>query len=105
MRRAVSVTLDEDNLLWLRAQAHTTAKGSLSAVLDQIVGEARTQGRTTTGAVRSVAGTIDLPADDPDLDQASAYVRAIFGHSLSRPMVVREDAPGRRTRRTARRRG
>ena len=33
-------------------------------------------------AIRSVVGTIDLPADDPDLAGADAYVRALFDRSL-----------------------
>ena len=102
MRRAISVTIEEDNLLWLKAQAAASARGSLSAVLDRLVGEARAQGRPGA-AMKSVAGTIDLPAGDPDLEQASAYVRALFEKSLRRPMVVKEDPPRRRGRGRARR--
>ena len=104
MRRPVSVTIDEDNLLWLKAQAAATAKGSVSAILDRLVGEARAQGRTGAAAIRSVAGTIDLPADDPDLEEASAYVRLMFDTSLSRPLAVKERPPARGGRK-ARRRG
>lgn len=77
MRQAVSITLDADNLLWLRAQAAATSRGSLSAVLDRIVEEARLGGRTEPSAIRSVAGTIDLPEDDPDLEKADARRRRI----------------------------
>jgi hypothetical protein len=86
MRKAVSVTIDEDNLLWLKAQAAASARGSLSAILDRIVAEARAQGRAGAAAMKSVAGTIDLPAGDPDLEGASSYVRALFERSLRRPL-------------------
>jgi hypothetical protein len=95
MRRAVSVTIEEDNLLWLKAQAAATAKGSVSEILDRLVGEARAEGRTGAAGIRSVAGTIDLPADDPDLVQADAYVRTMFERSLRRPLVVKETPPSR----------
>jgi hypothetical protein len=93
MRKAISITLKQDNLLWLRGQAARTAKGSVSEVLDQIVGEARRGGRTDSAAVRSVAGTIDLPDDDLDLRAADAYIRSIFTASSREPMVVRETPP------------
>lgn len=89
MRKAVSVTLKTDNLLWLRAQASATARGSLSEVLDQLVTDARTSGRTDERAIRTVRGTIDLPDDDPMLEQADALIRAQFDKSLRRPIVVK----------------
>ena len=103
MRRAVSVTIDEENLLWLKAQAAASAKGSVSEILDRLVGDARAAGRTGAAAIRSVAGTIDLPADDPDLAEASAYVRTMFAQSLRRPLAVKEAPPGRGRRKTKRR--
>ena len=103
MRLAVSVTIEEDNLVWLRARAAATARGSMSAVLDQLVTEARSQGRAGAVSTASVAGTIDLPADDPDLEQASAYVRTLVERSLARAVMVREQAPRRRQRGRGRR--
>ena len=93
MRRALSVTLQHDNLVWLRAQAGATARGSLSRVLDQLVTDARTAGRTEAAAIRSVRGTIDLPDGDPDLEGADAYVRAQFETAMRRPFLVKEPAP------------
>ena len=90
MRKAVSVTLKTDNLLWLRAQASASARGSLSEVLDQLVTEARTSGRTDERAIRTVRGTIDLPDDDPMLEQADPFLRAQFDKSLRRPMIGKE---------------
>ena len=102
MRKAISVTLNEDNLLWLRGQAARTSKGSVSELLDRLVGEARRSGRTDPAAVRSVAGTIDLPQDDPGLDEADAYLRSVFAASSSAPMVVREPRARPKARRKSR---
>ena len=98
MRRAISVTLAADNIVWLRAQASASARGSLSEVLDRLVSDARAAGRTDPAAVRSIVGTIDLPDDDEGLEGADAYVRAVFDSSTRRPLIVEESRPpaGRR---------
>jgi hypothetical protein len=101
MKRAISVTIGEENLLWLKGQAGASASGSVSEIVDRLVGEARTAGRTDAAAVRSVVGSVDLPRDDEDLAGADAYVRTVFDRSLARPMAVRERHPAR----TGRRRG
>jgi hypothetical protein len=93
MRKAISITLTEENLLWLRGQAAKSSKGSVSEVLDAVVREARVAGRIDPSTVRSVAGTIDLPEDDPGLEQADGHIRSIFATSAKRPMLVRERAP------------
>ena len=53
-------------------------------------------------AVRSVVGSVDLPADDPDLQQADAYIRGLFAESAAQPILVRERGPrarpGKRSR-------
>jgi hypothetical protein len=99
MRKAISVTIDEDNLLWLKAQAAATMKGSVSDVLDRLVRNARLEGRTD--AIRSVVGTVDLPHGN--LDRADVDVRSLFDRSLGRPMLVKERPPA--ARRTVRARG
>jgi len=98
MRKAVSITLQADNLLWLRAQAAATASGSLSGVLDRIVSDARQGGRAAPEAIRSVVGTIDLPDDDPELEGADAYIRSVFAASARQPLPVRERQPKMKTR-------
>jgi hypothetical protein len=98
MRKAISVTMSADNLLWLRGQAARTGRGSVSEVLDRIVGEARMAGRTEPAAVRSIIGTVDLPDDDPGLEQADAYIRSAFAASLQRPMAVRERSTSSRVK-------
>lgn len=86
------MTLQEANLLWLKAQAAASRKGSLSEVLDRLVQDARLSGRTE--AIRSVVGTIDLPQGG--LDDADGYVRSLFDRSVRRPMLVKEEAPSYR---------
>jgi hypothetical protein len=103
MRRAVSVTLKTDNLLWLRAQAAASTSGSLSAVLDRLVTDARASGRTDVASIRSVRGTIDLAADDSNLEGADTFVRAQFDKSIRRPMPVK--APRARYSTARKRRG
>lgn len=88
-RRAVSVTLDESNLLWLRGRARVTSGGNLSEAVDRLITSARTGGGEARPE-RSVVGTVRLPPDDPDLSKAKAAVRALFEESLSRPIFVRE---------------
>src|SRR5215471_3910296 len=99
MKKAVSVTLADDNLLWLKGQAAATTGGNVSEVIDRLVQKVRTSG---TGEVssRSVVGTIDLPSD-VDLAEAGSYVRDLFERPLRRPLLVRELAP--RTKKRAKR--
>ena len=73
-KRAVSVTLDADNLVWLRAQAG--ARRNVSRIVNELVGEARAAGRRFGVATRSVAGTVDLRRFDPAA--ADQEVRKLF---------------------------
>ncbi len=95
MKKAISITLTAENLLWLRGQAMRTADGNVSEVVARLIGEARAAGRTHPAAIRSVAGTIDLP--DDGLEQADSYVKAMFERSLSRPVLLRERPPKARS--------
>jgi hypothetical protein len=92
MKQAVSVTLNEANLLWLKGQAAATTRGNVSEVIDRLVTRARTGGSAEV-AVRSVAGTVDLP--ERALKEADARVKTMFDRSLSRPMLARERPPKR----------
>jgi hypothetical protein len=92
-KKAVSLTLDETNLLWLKGRARVLAGGSLSEAVDQLIDEARS-GRLGAGEPpRSVVGTIDVPDDDVLL-KAGAELRTLFDASLARPIFVHEDRPG-----------
>ena len=88
------MTLERDNLLWLRGRAARTKRRSLSDALDEIVTAARLGG-SATGAIRSVVGTVDIAGDDPGLERADQHVREQFEGSLSRPLTVHEGKAGR----------
>ena len=102
-KRAISVTLEEDNLLWLKGRAGAIGARSVSELLDRLVSEARKRGATVTS--RSVVGTVTIPESDPLLERADEAVRALFVASLSRPLQVSEARAsyGRRPRRKRRR--
>ena len=104
-KRAVSLTLDEANLLWLKGRGH--GHGNLSAAVDDLITAARAGRFGVPAAVRSVVGTIDLAADDPRLERADRVVRDLFAASLARPLRVSETGasyePVRRAKRSRRR--
>lgn len=89
-KRAVSLTLDEDNLLWLRGRTTATGNRSLSQTVDQIVSDARQARGVPSKAVPSVVGTVKISEDDPDLERADDFIRSWMNASLARPLVVRE---------------
>jgi hypothetical protein len=84
-KEAISVTLEAQNLLWLRGQVRASGRRSVSDAIDRLVTEARTGGRIESGTIRSVVGTVRLPANDPDLTRASHVVRRLFPASSERP--------------------
>jgi hypothetical protein len=88
-KKPVSVTLDVDNLLWLKGQATSGKRRSLSDTIDALLTAARTGARGAT-ASRSVVGTVDIADDDPGLDQADAFVRKELETSLRRGPTARE---------------
>jgi hypothetical protein len=90
-KRAISVTLEADNLTWLRGRAGAAGVRSVSQLLDQLVTTARRAGHV--GPARSVVGTIDVDPSDPGLAGADAAVQALFETSLGRPFVLGEAAP------------
>ncbi len=90
-KQAISVTLDTDNLTWLKGRASATGVRSVSELLDQIVSSARSSGQV--GPSRSVVGTIDIAAGDPWLEGADDAVRGMFEASLRRPLMVKESSP------------
>ncbi|MBI4476927.1 MAG: hypothetical protein HY654_07120 [Acidobacteria bacterium] len=92
-KKAVSVTLETDNLLWLEGRTRAWGRRSLSETLDRLITEARGSARFPAGKIPSVAGTIEINPSDPDLSKADSYVRALYEESLSRPMLVRETGP------------
>jgi len=104
-KRPISVTLEADNLLWLKGRAGAVGARSVSDLLDTLVTAARTSGHS--GAARSVVGTIDIDAHTPLLEGADDMVRRMFDASLGRPLMAKESPAlsGARRRAVARRRG
>jgi hypothetical protein len=90
-KSAISVTLQGENLTWLRARARAGYARSVSDVLDRLVTEAR----TGAGArdVRSVVGSIDVDPSDPLLLKADEALHDMFATSLGRPFAVKERRP------------
>jgi len=87
-KQAISVTLDTENLTWLKGRAGAAGLRSVSELLDQLVTAARESGRI--GPSRSVVGTIDIDASDPLLEGADDVVNGMYEMSLRRPLMVRE---------------
>jgi len=94
-KNAVSVTLDADNVLWLKGRTHATGGRSLSDTLDRLITDARTGGRHLEGGARSVVGTIDIDRSDVELAGADEAIRQQFVASIERPWVARERPPAR----------
>lgn len=90
-KQAISVTLDTDNLTWLKGRAGATGLRSVSELLDRLVTAARQSGHV--GPSRSVVGTIDIDPSDPRLERADEAVRYVFESSLGRPLMVKEPPP------------
>jgi hypothetical protein len=93
-KQAISVTLESDNVTWLKGRAGAAGVRSVSELVDRLVTEARQAGRL--GPSRSVVGTIDIDSSDPMLEGADAAVRAVYESSLRRPFAVRERRTGHR---------
>jgi hypothetical protein len=92
-KKAMSVTLDEANVLWLRGRARMSPGNNVSEVLDGLITKARFGRTPPPERPPSVVGTVDL-GDDPDLLKADEAVRAWFAESLWRPLELKEEAPG-----------
>lgn len=102
-KHAISVTLDTENLTWLRARAGVTGVRSVSELLDRLIKDARAKG--APGTASSVVGTIDIDASDPLLLGADEAVGALYDVSLRRPLLVKEKRAQYRAPAGRRRRG
>ena len=91
-KKAVSVTLDTANIVWLKGRARLSG-GNVSDALDKLITHARTGGGLPLAAANSsVVGLVDL-SDDPLLTRADAAVRDGFAEYSSRSFEVHEDPP------------
>lgn len=77
-KQAISVTLREEHLVWLRGQSRAARHRSVSETLDRLIADARMGGRHAEGTMRSVKGTIRISEDDVSLARADVAVRALF---------------------------
>src|SRR5713226_1579964 len=91
LKQPISVTLEPENITWLKARVGATGFRSVSELLNELVTQARKKG--AVGPTTSVVGTIDVDAADPLLLGADQAVRAQFEASLGRPLRVKEDSP------------
>ena len=96
-KQAISVTLDADNITWLKGRTGASGARSVSELLDQLVTAAR-QSRHA-GPSRSVVGTVDIDPGDPLLAQADEVIRGMFDKSMGRPPMVKEVGPEDRIQR------
>ncbi len=76
-KQAISVTLQRDNVTWLKGRADTAGCKSVSEFLDRLVSAARTRGMIISP--RSVVGTIEIDPSDPSLSGADRAVQTFFG--------------------------
>ena len=89
-KRAISLTLDDQNLVWLEGLTARAGARSLSDMVDRLLTAARESGAAASQSARSVVGTIDIDTTDPLLEKADAAVHQTFERSLARPFLVRE---------------
>jgi hypothetical protein len=99
-KTAISLTIEQTNLIWLKGRARVVAGGSLSAAVDQLITEARAGRLGQSDPPRSVIGTIDLP-DDRALLAGTDAMMGLFTNSLARPIFVHESLPGYRASKPA----
>ena len=83
-KKAISVTLRPDNLLWLRGQTQASSRRSVSETLDALISAARAEERGRPDAIRSVVGSIRIQASDLGLTQADAAIRLFVSPSAAR---------------------
>jgi hypothetical protein len=83
-KQPISVTLETDNLAWLRGRALAAGRRSVSETLDALIREVRAGRRGSAAVARSVVGTIAIGSRDPDLSTADLAVRALVSRSLGR---------------------
>ena len=88
-KRGVSVTLRDENLLWLKSRTVATKGRSLSETLDELVTAARTSRDVPAAAVRSVVGTVDIAADGI---ASVAALGTMLRARAARPGLVAGDA-------------
>jgi hypothetical protein len=104
-KQAISVTLETDNLAWVRGRALAAGRISVSDMLDRLIAAARSGRSGERAAAGSVVGRVEIADEDPALETADDAVRALFARSLSlspRPTQSRSARGGRSVKSRAR---
>jgi hypothetical protein len=83
-KQAISVTLETDNLSWVRGRAVAAGRISVSDMLDRLIEHARTGGKGTVPGARSVVGTVAIAPEDAELLTADEAIRALLTRSVAR---------------------
>jgi hypothetical protein len=96
-KQALSVTLEPENILWLRGRARAEGRRSLSETLDRLVAGVRSGGGTPS-RVRSVVGNIRIDESKGNLAAASETLRELFAESLDKSADLLGAARTRRRR-------
>jgi len=101
-KQAISVTLEADNLAWVRGRAMAAGRISVSDMLDKLIAGARAGRAGSPAGARSVVGRISIAPPDVDLGTADDAVRAVLARSLSRPVPSPTRPPAARRARARR---
>jgi hypothetical protein len=96
IKKAISVTLRPENLLWLRGQTRAASRRSVSETLDELIAAARAGEGGGPRAITSVVGSIRIGASDPELTRADAALRRLFSSSAARRHPGGPRPPARR---------
>jgi hypothetical protein len=98
-KKAISLTLQTENLLWLHAQSIRSGR-SASDVLDAVIRQARGATALETTPAPSIAGSIRIDDRDPELLGADTALRRLFEGSLHRSRAPEQGraAPRRKQR-------
>jgi hypothetical protein len=102
-KQAISVTLEAENLAWVRGRALAAGRLSVSEMLDRLIEDARTGTAGSGPGVRSVVGTVRVAPEDPELLSADGAIRALLAQSVARSAraIDRASAAGAGRRRGA----
>ena len=99
-KKAISVTLSPDNLLWLRGRTAASKKRSVSETLDNLIHELRASSGQAGAQQRSVVGMVTIQPADGGFRKADREIRQTFEESLSRPISVPPASRKRRKSKT-----
>ncbi|MFM8532299.1 MAG: hypothetical protein ACKOEC_01690 [Acidimicrobiia bacterium] len=91
-KKAMSVTLDEMNVRWLKGRARVSSGGNVSEELDKLITAARFGKGGAAPALTSVVGMVDLSAD-PNLERADAALREMWDAYWEKASLMNEVAP------------